>query len=75
MLVVNHKILHQPLFAIVASVCSSHHRARAFYVCWIAVNKYVLHELPWLFELQSRNSHKLRNEEYENLLEDQTESG
>ena len=31
-------------------------------VSWIIVNKDVLYEFHWLFEVQSRSSHKCRNE-------------
>ena len=60
-LCVYHKLLHQPLAAI-TSVCSSHHLARPS-VGWISVNKDVFYEFHWLFELQSRSSHKHRIED------------
>ena len=40
----------------ITSECSSHCSAL---VCWISVNKDVLHKLNWLFELQLRSSHKM----------------
>ena len=43
------------------SVGSSHHRARLL-VCWINVNKDVLNEFRWLFELQSSSCHKCGND-------------
>ena len=47
-------VLHQPM-SVITSVCSSHNCARGS-VGWISVNKNVLYELHWLFELQSRIS-------------------
>ena len=43
------------------SVCSSHHCA-TYSLCWISINKDVLFEFHRLFKLQSRSSHKYRNE-------------
>ena len=35
------------------------------WVCWIWVIKDVLYELHWLFQLQSRSSHRRGNDGYE----------
>ena len=61
------KLLHQPMCAI-ASVCSSHPCARPS-ACWKSVIKDVLFQFHWLFEHQSRRSHKCKNEGHGNLSE------
>ena len=57
---------HPILLPSITSMCSSHHRARLL-VCWISVNKDVLFELHWLFQLPSRS--KCGNEWFERQSE------